>query len=386
MKKTFLLLLLIIFSKAEAQTSASSLADSLFSIGKYAEAVSMYQKIKPATPEILIKMAQAFRAQGNYGKSLFQYESALAETENLPAAVSDYGKLLYHTKKFIKADSVFQVLTERFPKNPNFHYQLGLAKEQLDDTTAIDAFRKVVELNPSHQNAIYELAVYQFKQENNKQVEVLGKKALESYPENTRIIRLLGQNAMALRDYPLAVKRFEKLLALGENSEFVRENLGSAYFQLGDLEKALKNYQILIDLEPQHVNAHYFSGRIYNSLYKTKKAEASLKKALKLKKRGLTGMYHALGNTYKLKKKYGKAIDYFKLALEENPYNLRAQFDLAIAADEYYKDLQTRLNYYKIFIRKFKDFPNAKPFVAVAEYRIKELKKERFMNSSEKGN
>lgn len=324
-------------------------------------------------------MAQAYRAQGNYGKALEHYELALAETKNLPTTVSEYGKLLYRTGKYKKADSVFQQLATHFPKNPDFQYQLGLAKEQLNDTIAIEAFRKTFSLNPSHQKAIYKLAVDHFRQEEYEKVEFLGKKALESYPENAEIIGLLGQNAMATRDYRLASERFERLLSLGEHSEFVHEKLGLTYYHLGELEKALAHYQAVIDLEPQHVNAYYFSGKIHNLLGETEKAEARLKKALFLKKLGLSGMYHALGTTYKLQKNFGKSIDYYQLALEENEYNLRAQFDLAVAADQYYKDLQTRLNYYKIFIRKFKDFPNAKPFLAVAEYRINALKKEKFM-------
>lgn len=379
MKNLLLLILLLNFTKSEAQTSAFPIADSLFNIGKYVEAISIYEKIEPATATVYLKIAQAYRAQGNFGKALTNYKLGVSKNAALPAAISEYGKLLLRTGKFKKADSIFQELTKRFPGNPDFHYQLGLAKEQLNDSTAIEYFRKTFSLDSAHQKAIYKLAVHNFQLKKCEKVELLGNKALETYSENSKIIGLLGQNAIVMRNYSLAGKRFEKLVSIDSDSEFAHEKLGFSYYHLDKRKKALEQYEIVINLNPQHVNAYYYSGRIYSLLGKTKKAEASLKKALLLKKRGLTGMYQALGNTYKQEKKYDKAIYYFKLALKENPYNLRAQYELTLVADRYYKDLETRLNYYKIFVDKFKTHPNAEPFLAVAEYRISELKKEKFM-------
>lgn len=356
-------------------------ADSLFSVGKYAEAISIYEKTEPFTARIYFKTAEAYKAQGNFEKALINYQLGLAKNPDFPKEASEYGKLLYRIGKFKKADSIFQKLTLDFPKNPEFHYHLGLAKEQLKDSTSIVNYQKAFALDNTYQKAIYKLAVHHFQLEEYEKVEFLGIKALESYPENAKIIGLLGQNAMAVRNYSLSVKRFKHLLSLRKNSEFAHENLGLAYFHLGELEKALKHYEQLLQSDPQNIKAYYFSGRIYNLLDETEKAETSLKKALFLKKLGLSGMYQTLGITYKLKKDFAKAIDYFNLALTENPFNMRAQYELAVSADSYYGDLQTRINYYKIFTEKFEGFPGAKPFLDFAKFRITELKKEKFMKN-----
>lgn len=379
MKNLFTFIFLLVFSKVEAQTSTFPIADSLFSIGKYAEAISRYQKIDRKTSSIYLKMAQAYRAQGNFEKALNNYIKGLKGKNALPAALSEYGQLLYRTQKFHQADSIFQELTTRFPENPNFQYQLGLAKEQLRDSTAIEFFQKAFTLNHSHQKAIYKLMVHFFQQKENEKVESLGKKALASYSRNAEIHSLLGQNALQTRNYSRAAKHFEKLISLRPNSKFAHEKLALSFFQLDKLEKAVEHYTIVIGLDAQNVSAHYYVGRIYNLLGKTKQAEIHLKKALLLKKMGLSGMYQALGNTYKLKKNFIKAIDLYQLALKENEYNMRAQFNLAMVSDNYYKDLETRLNYYKLFIKKFKTHPNAQPFLKVAKYRISQLKKEKFM-------
>lgn len=381
MKKLLILLLLLNFSKAGAQTSALSVADSLVRLGKYAEAISVYEKMESPSAKIYVKMAQAYRAQGNLGSALENYELAIAGNEPLPNAVSDYGKLLYRTQKFKKADSVFQDLVKRFPGNPDFHYQLGLAKQQLKDSTAILQFREAFSLDRTHQKAIYELAFYHFKQKNYEKVERLGKKALESYAKNAKIIGLLAQNAMEVKEYPLAAKRFETLISLHRSPVFVHENLAVAYYHLGELKKALEQYQKILVSNPRHVTAYFNSGKINNLLENYVKAETLLRKAVALKKRRLDKMYQAMGMNYKLREMYGKAIDYFKLTLEKNPENIRAQYELAVAADNYYKELQTRLNYYKIFVQKFGENPNAAPFLLLVEARISYLKKEKFMNA-----
>lgn len=380
MKKFLFALLLLNFSNAEAQTSAFSVADSLFRIGKYAEAISVYKEIEPTTAKFFFKIAQAYNAQGNLGKAIKNYELGLANKPATTSAVVEYGNLLYRTGKFKKADSIFQNLTEHFPENPDFHYRLGLAKEQLNDSTAIIHFRKTVSLESSHQKAIFKLAVHHFQLKNYHKVELLGKKALTTYPNNEKILGLLGQNSLAQEDYQSAEKYFDRLVSLSPNAEFAHEKLAYSCYHLDEFEKALKHYKKVIQLNPQHVNAYYFSGNMYNSLGKTEEAEASLKKALQLKKRGLSGMYQSLGITYKLEKNYAKAIDYFKLALTENDDNMLAQYELALAADQYYKDLQTRINYYKLFVKKFKFDPRAEPFLQFIDYRIDALKKEKFMN------
>lgn len=69
-------------------------------------------------------------------------------------------------------------------------------------------------------------------------------------------------------------------------------------------------------------------------------------------------------------------MHYFNLALEEDPKKMRSQFELAVTADNYYADLQTRLNYYALFLNKFEEEPKALIFIKLSKRRISDLKKE----------
>lgn len=369
------LVFLIAFS-AEAQDSALRLADSLYSTGNYKAAIKLYKATENQSAKVQQKIAQAQEARGNLSEAIAHYQSALSQNNNLLIAAARYGKVLYRNGNYKKADSLFTNLLNRFPKNPDFYYQRGLAKEKLNDSLAVTDFYKSLEQDENHQKALYKVALFQFKEKDYSQVDSLGLHALKIYPENKKIWSLLAQNAYAQRNYKLAVARFEKLIDLGYVSEFVHEKLGYSYYQLNSYDNAIKSFNEVIQLNQENAKVHLQLGKLYNLTGDYKKAEKHLLYALLLTKIPLDEHYQSLGITYKMNKDYKKALHYFKLALEENPKKIRAQYELAIAADNYYKDLQTRLNYYTIFIDKFNGIPQAEYYVILAKRRAQDLKKE----------
>ena len=104
-------------------------------------------------------------------------------------------------------------------------------------------------------------------------------------------------------------------------------------------------------------------------------SEGHLLTAILLKAVTLDEEFTSLGLTYKLLEEPKKALAYFDRAVEENPDNERAMYERAIAADSYYKDLETRLKYYEAFLKRFEEYgsPN---LVALARYRAKDLREE----------
>ncbi|WP_121668069.1 tetratricopeptide repeat protein [Mesonia aquimarina] len=369
------LIFLIAFS-AEAQDSALRLADSLYSTGNYKAAIKLYKTTENQSAKVQQKIAQAQEARGNLSEAIAHYQSALSQNNNLLIAASRYGKALYRNGNHKKADSLFTNLLKRFPKNPDFYYQRGLAKEQLNDSLAVTDFYKSLRQDENHQKALYKVTLFRFKEKDYLQVDSLGSHALKTYPENKKMWSLLAQNAYAQRNYKRAVTRFEQLIDLGYASEFVYEKLGYSYYQLNSFANAIKSFNKVIQLNQENAKVHLQLGKLYNLTGDYKKAEKHLLYALLLTKIPLDEHYQSLGITYKMKKDYKKALHYFSLALEENPKKIRAQYELAIAADNYYKDLQTRLNYYTNFIDKFDGTTQAEPYIILAKRRAQDLKEE----------
>lgn len=81
------------------------------------------------------------------------------------------------------------------------------------------------------------------------------------------------------------------------------------------------------------------------------------------------------GLTYKLQKNYKKALEYFNRSLEENAGNERALYEPAIAADNYFKDLTAKIDYYQAYLNKYENSGN-EDMQYLAKSRMSDLKKE----------
>ena len=93
--------------------------------------------------------------------------------------------------------------------------------------------------------------------------------------------------------------------------------------------------------------------------------------------RSLSDEYQRLGTIYNRQKKYEKAIKAFQKSLKEDPSNLMSEFFIIRTKDEFYADLDTKINMYETYIENNKK----SPFLMFAEKRLKELQEEKFFEN-----
>ncbi len=375
------LFLLVLFTaiKAEAQTSALSIADSLYAVGNYSEAIKELQKATP-TVEIEIKLARIQKAKGDSFTALGTYKKVLEKEPDRVLAAVEYAKLLSTTGKLQEADSLFSVLVKRDPMNPGFHYQLGLVKEKLQDSTAFKHYRATTVFNSTHQQALAKLAKYDLKRGKFLNAEILCKQGLKANPANVTLLSLLAQAFYHMKEYELAIEEFGKLVELGAGNEFVHTKIGTAYAHLREYDKAIAHFNSALDYDDKNHATHYNLGKIYALNGDLKNSEGHLLQAILLKAVTLDEEFTSLGLTYKLMEKPNEALSYFNKAIEENPYNERAMYERAIAADSYFEDLQTRMDYYQEYLDRFKELgsPN---LLVLARRRVKDIREEIHLKS-----
>jgi len=71
MRNLLVLICLACFCKAEAQNpSALTMADSLYAVGNYGDAITKYLDISPKNEGIYLKIARAYQARGTFGDAL----------------------------------------------------------------------------------------------------------------------------------------------------------------------------------------------------------------------------------------------------------------------------------------------------------------------------
>ncbi|MEP1490223.1 MAG: tetratricopeptide repeat protein [Algibacter sp.] len=375
MMRLTLLFLLVLF-KTEAQTSDLNVADSLYVNGNYSKAIEQY-KTHENQSEVFDKMAKAYVAIGNYDAALNNYKASIEANPENALIKFEYARLLSKTKKYKAATKVFNDLVYVDYKNPNYHYELGLVLEQLKDSTAQNRFFNAFQLDSTHQKAIYRLAKFHLKKGHTKLVDKYIETGLSSYKNNKELISLKAQSFYAKKQYDKAIIWFEKLVSLHVSSVFIHEKLGNSYSKILDYENGIIHFLKALEFNPKDSNNLYMLGQLYERNNDLINAEKYLSKSLFLQDVALDAEYIQLGKVLNRQNKHKEALDVFKKAVHENPKSDQAYFFLVLTKDQYYKDMDTKIKGYEVFVKKF---PKSR-LIEFAERRISALKKEDFLKT-----
>ena len=377
MKKVLLIIIVFLAFKAEAQTSVLLLADSLYIHGNYTKAIEAYKSLKKQN-EVYNKIAKAYMAMSNYDEALINYENSLKANPKDVLTLFEYGKLLTRIKKHKEALEVFYQLIDIDYKNPNYHYESGLVMQQLRDSTSQSRFRTAFDLDSTHQKAIFQIAKYHLKKQHFTTVDKFVDIGLSTYATNKKLISLKAQNYYWKKEYENAALWFEKLITLNESSQFIHEKLRNCYMHQYEFEKAIEHGEKAIEFDMMNTTNLFMLGELFQRIEDFKNAEKYMLQALLLQDIPLDQEYVKLGFVYNRQKKYKEAIDAYKKAVDENPENEQAHFFLINSKNEYYKDIDTRINLYEAFLKKF---PKSK-YNKMVEYKIKQLKEAQFLKEN----
>lgn len=99
---------MLVAFKAEAQTSALAVSDSLYAVGEYAEAINKLQGITPQTEKTYLKLAKNYAASRQPEIALENYKKVLSQNPERVLTTIDYGELLVKSGKLKLADSLFK--------------------------------------------------------------------------------------------------------------------------------------------------------------------------------------------------------------------------------------------------------------------------------------
>ncbi len=374
MNRLILIIISIIVLKAEAQSSALRLGDSLYVNGNYSKAIETYKQFENH-PKVYDKIAKAYIAIGNYDEALLHYEKSIEANPDNALIKYEYGKLLSKTKNYNEASNMFRKLIDIDYKNSNYHYELGLLLEHLKDSTAQNRFYSAFQLDSTHQKAIFRIAKFHVQKRHYKTANKYIDIGLASYVNNKDLISLKAQNYYSKKDYDNAVIWFEKLIELNESSQFIHEKLSMSYAQIYEFEKAVEQGLLALEFDPDNTNNLFIQGELYQRVEDFKNAEKYMLQSLVLQDMALDKEYVKLATVYNIQNKFKEAIEVYKRAIEENPENEHAQFFLVYTKDRYYKDVDTRIKLFEAFKTKY---PKSK-FNSIIDYRLIELKEEKFL-------
>jgi tetratricopeptide (TPR) repeat protein len=378
MRLLFILISVLVGFNCDAQPAVLNTADSLYSNGNYSKAIDTY-KTYSNQDEVSAKIAKAYVAIGTYDSALVYYKLA-AETEPKNGLVLyEYARLLSKTKNFEASIEVFDNLMNIDYRNPNYHYEMGLALERMKDTTALNRFRSAYDLDQTHQKAIYKIAKHFLIKRKHETSHRYIDKGLDSYENNVELISLKAQNYYYQDDNHNARAWFEKLIAMGESSEFIHTKLSMLHAEFSDYELAIEQRKLVLKYNAYSSESMLLIGSYYNRLKDYESAEKYIRQSLDLKDVPLDYEYQLLGTVLNRQDKHKEAIEAFQISLKENPDNISSEFYILSTKDKYYADVDSKIKLYEDFRDKYPETLYAK----FASRRITELKEEQFIKTED---
>lgn len=359
--------------KAEAQSSALVIADSLYTIGDYSNAINEYSKVGRLSAALQI--ARSYNAVGNFEKAITQYQYVVEEDVANQLAQFELGKLLLKVNRFEDAKSVFTNLSNLNTTNPEFQFYFGEVNRHLDATDAsLKQYKKAIDLDSTHLRSLFQLAKhYTIKQERDNALKYI-LQGLDYYENDVSLINLHALVLFNDFQFEKAIPLFERVLELGENKDYVYEKLGICYNRNWEFKKAKEAYAILLKRDDTNSQTYFDLASVYQKENKLDSAKIYINKAMEVQKPIFANGYSQLAYIAREQKDFKTAFKFFKMAHQEDTFDARIYYNMATTYDQFGADLQKKLTYYENFL---KDYPKEHPYYyETAEKRISELKSE----------
>ena len=359
--------------RAGAQTRAEAIADSLYATGDYIHAINAYSKVGNRASGLQI--ARAYKAVGNYDKAIKQYEALAAGNIDLQVVRFELGRLYSKTKRTHQARELFLSLSQNNADNPEYHYHLGAAYQDLGRTReSISSYKKAVALDRTHLRSLFRLGKYYVAQREKDSALSFVDHGLEFYADDVSLINLKALAYYNNDQYGKALPFFERLVELGEQKQYIYEKLAFCYFKSWEFEKAKTTYKVVLVMDPDNAEAHFNLGQVFWKEEQLDSVRFHVKRSIELQDPILSREYDALARLARQENDLKSAFEYYKLAYAEDTSNYLIYFNMCTVADQYLTDPQRKLDYYGSFIEKF---GRKKPYCSeFSQRRITELREE----------
>lgn len=373
MKRTVSILLLIFFTSI-CEITAQKL-DSLMANGEYALLIKEASNItQPISKNDQFLVAKAYINLGNTKKSTEIYRENL-EAGDAQQYFYSYGKLLLQQNQAKAADSIFTYLHHQNPTNAEYVFRQALAKQKLNQDDYKETLYKAYDLQPDHLLVVYELAKEELKQKNYAVAARIASHGLRINSDNTGLLSIKGQALYAREKWEECITTFNKLKEISEAPLFIELRMAKAHVKLRNYTKALAHYKTCIALDNTDYTLFEDAAEIATLCEETDEALLFISQAYALKDVSRARQYYILGTVFLQKEDFERAIGLFKQCIDEDATHEKATYGLANAKDRFYADKKEILAAYESYMKKF---PKGN-YYDLAEYRVKELRKEIFM-------
>jgi len=147
------------------------------------------------------------------------------------------------------------------------------------------------------------------------------------YASSSRLYNNLGVAYKERGDFDKALEAYGIALKLNSKDAYIYNNIGLLYSSKKDFQKAFKFYTRAIEIDPNYAQGFYNLGNIYMYNQDYGKAISAYEKAIK-NNPFFAGAYCNLGIIHTYTRDNDKALFFLRKAVEINPYDADAYYNL----------------------------------------------------------
>src|SRR3984893_288693 len=300
----------------------------LLAQGSPAKAILHFQRVRPASLETGFNLTRAYLQAGRIAEGL-KSASELSNENNSDVQLHfTLGVLLASEKQYLAAQLELEKANALQPESFEILYNLGqtylraaaYAKAEL-------VLNRALTLKNDSLEPLYLLAqVYSDQMRAVDALDLLVR-AHKLAPQNTDIIFLLARVSMSQNYFEDAIPLRESGLKIAPRRADLHAALGESYFMSGKTEKAIEEFQRLIELDPS-ARSYVFLGLSYRHLGRFDEARKYFQEGLKLDPRNVSCQFN-MGYIEGRQGNRTAAEQFFQAALRSNPDFPEALLELA---------------------------------------------------------
>jgi len=278
-----------------AGQDAITRASDLFRAGKIRQAEALLRSASAADPN-------SATLHGALGELLFKehkYEDSVQElglaTQQDPESI-EYNLLLSEALIGWKHEGVavefLNAVRPKFGKEPQFHYDLGLAYYNLNKMNESQGeFQEALRLAPNFERAQFMFAACLASTSDPTKATDILRKLVKEYPSNPIYWATLGQilGPMGGEGSAEAVKAVRRALVLAPHDPHTQYVAATVFVQTGDFAASRPLLEHLEKVDPKVLSVHVQLARVYSRLAQRELARKETEIANELQKQSAAG-------------------------------------------------------------------------------------------------
>ena len=293
-----------------------------------AQAIPHFQRVHPQDSASRFNLTRAYLRAGKTAEGLKLAAEISSQSKDDVKLHFTLGVLLASEKQYRPAQLELEKADALQPETLEILYALGQAYLRGGDYAKAELMlNRAVKLKPDSPETLYLLAEVYQKQNRSLDALDLLVRAHKLAPENTDIIFLLARVSMSQNYYEDAIPLLESGVKLAPQRADFHAALGESYFKTEKTEKAIAEFQKLIELEPT-AQSDAFMGISYRRLGRFDKAREYFEAGLKRDPRNASCLFN-LGYIEERQGHPARAEEFYQQALRSNPDFSEALLQLA---------------------------------------------------------